>query len=85
MRAKSLHCVPLYATPWSVACQAPLSMGILQERILENALLQGIFPTQGSNPHLLCLLHWQVGSLSPATWEAQYHVCRFMDLVPQSR
>ena len=27
------------------------------------AILQGIFPTQGSNPHLLCLLHWQVGSL----------------------
>ena len=27
-------------------------------------LLQGIFPTQGSNLHLLCLLHWQVGSLS---------------------
>ena len=28
--------------------------------------LQGIFPTQGLNPHLLCLLHWQVGSLPPA-------------------
>ena len=28
-----------------------------------HALLQGIFSTQGSNPHLLCLLHWQVGSL----------------------
>ena len=27
-----------------------------------HALLQGIFPTQGSNSHLLCLLHWQVGS-----------------------
>ena len=26
-------------------------------------LLQGIFPTQGSNPHLRCLLHWQVDSL----------------------
>ena len=26
-------------------------------------LLQGIFPTQGSNPHLLCLLHWQTVSL----------------------
>ena len=26
-------------------------------------LLQGIFPTQGSNLHLLHLLHWQVGSL----------------------
>ena len=28
-----------------------------------HALLQGIFLTQGSNPRLLCLLHWQVGSL----------------------
>ena len=27
-----------------------------------HALLQGIFPTQGSNPHLLCPLHWQAGS-----------------------
>ena len=26
-------------------------------------LLQGIFLTQGSNWHLLCLLHWQMGSL----------------------
>ena len=26
-------------------------------------LLQGIFLTQGSNPHLLCLLHWQVDIL----------------------
>ena len=28
-----------------------------------HALLQGIFPTQGSNLCLLCLLHWQLGSL----------------------
>ena len=27
------------------------------------ALLQGIFPTQGSNPRLLSLLGWQAGSL----------------------
>ena len=26
-------------------------------------LLQGIFPTQGSNLHLLCLLNWQADSL----------------------
>ena len=26
-------------------------------------LLQGIFPTQRSHPHLLCLRHWQVDSL----------------------
>ena len=30
-----------------------------------HALLQGIFPTQGSNPSLLCLLHRQAGS----SWE----------------
>ena len=29
------------------------------------ALLQGIFPTQGSNPYVLHLLHRQVGSLAP--------------------
>ena len=28
-----------------------------------HALFQGIFLTQGSNPHLLCLLHCQAGSL----------------------
>jgi len=28
-----------------------------------HAILQGIFPTQRSNPHLLYLLHWQADSL----------------------
>ena len=28
-----------------------------------HALLQGIFPTGASNPHPLCLLHWQAGYL----------------------
>ena len=28
-------CVRLFATPWAVACQVPLFMGILQARILE--------------------------------------------------
>ena len=28
-----------------------------------HALLQGIFPTQGSNLRFLRLLHWQAGSL----------------------
>ena len=27
-----------------------------------HSLLQGIFPTQGSNLHLFCLLHWQMDS-----------------------
>ena len=33
--AQSLSCVQLFVTPWSVACQVPLSMGILQAGILE--------------------------------------------------
>ena len=32
--------------------------------------LQGIFPTQGSNLRLLCLLHWQVILYHCAAWEA---------------
>ena len=29
-----------------------------------HTLLQGIFPTQGSKPHLLCPLHWECGVLT---------------------
>ena len=32
-----------------------------------HVLLQGIFPTQGLNPYLLYLLHWQTGSLPLAS------------------
>ena len=43
------------------------------------ALLQGIFLTQGLNPCLLHLLHWQAGSLPLATpgkpRKSQTHVC----------
>ena len=40
--------------------------GILQARIVKCTAMpssRGIFPTQGSNPRLLCLLRWQAGSL----------------------
>ena len=43
------------ATLWTSACRTPLSMGIVQARILEWVAmppLQRIFPTQGSNPGL---------------------------------
>ena len=36
-----------------------------------HALLQGIFPTQGSNLHLLCLLLWEVSSLPLAPPEVK--------------
>ena len=48
--------------------------GILQARYWSGLPFptQGIFPIQGLNPHLLCLLHRQVGFLTTnATWEAQ--------------
>ena len=41
---------------WTLVCQAPLSMEFLRQEYWSGChfLLQGIFPTQESNP---CLLH----------------------------
>ena len=52
--------VRLFATPWTVYFQAPLSMGFSSKNtgVGCRALLQGIFLIQGLNPQLLCLLHW---------------------------
>ena len=36
-----------------------------------HALLQGIFPIQGLNQHLLCLLHGQAVLYTSASWEAR--------------
>ena len=59
-----LSLVRLFVTPWTVAQPASSVYGIFQARILEWVALSHsteIFPTQGSNLHLL---HWQVDSLS---------------------
>ena len=50
------------AALWTVARQAPFSMG-KNTGVGCHDFHQGIFSTQGLNLHLLCLLHWQVGSL----------------------
>jgi len=49
----------LFVTPWTIAHQAPLSMGFSSKNpgVHNHFLLQGIFPTQGLNLHLPCLLH----------------------------
>ena len=54
----------LFATPWTIACQAPLSMGFSRQEYWSGgrALLQGIFLTQESNPCFLHLLHRQAAS-----------------------
>ena len=118
---------PILITPWTVICQAPLSMGFPRkntgagcrsllhrptptfhpnsnqsERVSCSvvsdslgpygllptrlhcpwyspgkntganchALLQAIFPAQGSNPHLLCLIYWQADCLPLAPPES---------------
>ena len=55
----------LFAIPWTIARQAPLSMEFSRQEYWSGlpCLLHGIFPAQGSNLPLLCLLHWQTGSL----------------------
>ena len=48
-------CICFFATLWTVAFQAPLSMGFSSQEYWSgcHALFQGIFPTQGSKLHLL--------------------------------
>ena len=57
----SLSVVPdrLFATPWTVACQAPLSMEFSSKNtgVGCHSLLQAIFLTQGSNKCHLRLLY----------------------------
>ena len=50
-KEKSLSHVWLFAIPWTVACQAPLSRGFSRQEtgVGCHVLLQGIFPTQVSH------------------------------------
>ena len=43
---------PTLCDPWTVAHQAPLSMGFSREECWSGPLLQGTFPTQGFDPSL---------------------------------
>ena len=57
--------VQLFVTPWTVAHQAPLSMGFYRQEHRSGLPFPplGIFLPQGLNLCLLCFLHWQVDSL----------------------
>ena len=59
MKVKSLSCVQLFGTPWTVAYQAPPSMGFSRQEYRSGLPC----PPPGDLPALLCLLHWQAGSL----------------------
>ena len=66
-----LSLVQLFAAPQTVARQAPLSMEFSRQKYWSELPLPpaGDLPDPGMNPHLLCLLHWQVGSLPLAPIE----------------
>ena len=61
-------------TPWTVARQAPVSMGLPPGKntgVLRHFHLQGIFPTQGSNPHFLHCgqILYRVTREAPQRWD----------------
>ena len=49
--------IRLFATPWTVVCQASMSMGFPRQEYWswKHSLPQGLFPARGLNPGLL---HW---------------------------
>ena len=66
MHAKSLQSCLTLCDPMDCSLPGSSVHGILPSKNTEvdcHALLQGIFPTQGLNLGLLCLLHWHLGSL----------------------
>ena len=68
----TLNNVWLFVTPWTVACQFLWPWDSLDKntRVGCHSFSRGIFPTQGSNLHLFCLLHWQSDFYHYTTWEA---------------
>ena len=64
-RARARSVVSSSATPWTVAARllCPWNFPGKNTGVGCLFLLMGIFPTQGSNPNVLHLLHWQADSL----------------------
>ena len=80
MWAQLLSHVQLFATPWTIVHQAPLSMQFSRQEYWCKLPFPslGDLPDLGLNPPLLRLLHWQVDSLLWATWEALEDQCANM-------
>ena len=82
--SKSMHAcmlsrlsrVWLFATLWTIACQAPLSMGLSRQEYWLGChfLTQGIFLTQGLNPRLLHLLYCRCILYPLSHWEATTNI-----------
>ena len=80
VHAQSLSHVHLFEAPWTVAHLAPLPTAYSRQEYWSGVpfLFQLIFPTQGSNLHLLCFLHWQMDSLPLKPTEKLLYLRLFM-------
>ena len=75
MCARLLSCVWLFGTPWTIACQAPLSVEFSRQEYWSGLPFptSRILPDSGSNLSLLNLLHWQGVLYSCAAWESLFN------------
>ena len=90
MHAKLLQSrVQLFVTPWTEACQVPLSMGFSRQQYWSGSPCPppGNLPYLGMNPCLLCLLHWHEGSLpltSPGKPDNSLNYCIWTNIFPDT-
>ena len=80
MHTQSPHRVQLLVTPWTVACQAPLSVEYFRQEYWSELP----FPPPGDLPTQWLNLHWQVGSLPLAPrrspiWNVGPHLWQQID------
>ena len=73
----------LFATLWTVACLASSSMGFSRQEHWSGLPCPPPrdLPDQGIEPHLLCLLHWQVGSLPLAPSGRSVSISKYIDIL----
>ena len=73
MHAKSLQSIPTLCN--AMDHQAPPSKGFSRQEYWSGSYtpLEGIFLTEGSNPHFLWFLHWQAGSSPLVPPEKEYY------------
>ena len=81
VRAESLQSRLIFVTLWTVAL-CPQDFPGKNTGVGCHALLQGIVPTWGFNPYLLCLLCGQAGSLPlvPPYGKAPYGACAVLNV-----
>ena len=74
----------LFATPWTVACQAPLSMGLPRQEYWSGLPFPspGDLPHQGPNP---CLLHWQAVSLQLSHQGSPLSNYQTLNIIPKNQ